>query len=262
MRTSTSVLQTHITDDNERTEPYCRGIIQQYAASMSMAFSMIIYLLLRNHVGNILFLRFVTALTSFSYLGLQYFCLFNSNKKSFDGSQSIFGSVFYLILNIIFLMFSIISFISIISFPVGVWGKKTIAGYFTTLFPLLALSTFLLSTSCSVTSSSFEFTTTDDIDMFLDFSALLCVLMMIVMLILCQKNGGRFFFAIVSTIPVLIRSYRRKHLSSPKYQGPTTIWRPAIPTIILAITLISYSAVAYVSLNTLYNCLEPFTQTS
>ncbi|KAG5858487.1 DUF2463 domain-containing protein [Encephalitozoon hellem] len=218
-----------------------KDIIQICAAPISMVFPIITYLLLEEDtIRYNMLLKLAIVLPPFLYSGVHCLIMFNNSRTEQSDSSSTPLSTF---LNIIFLLFSIISLLSIIAFPIDEWGKDYTIFLSIILPSFFVSSTYLLSTSCTLTRSIFQYTAANTADILLDLLILLSILASIAAGIALNINvwAWTFCFIILPAILILTRSWREKYLPSAKYNGPTSPWRVAILIIIFLIAIIIYS---------------------
>lgn len=149
-------IQTSAKSSSEKNEVDQKGIVQQYGASISMVFPIIICLVLEDSIKDSAFLRFITALLPCPYSGVHYFLLLDSNRNPHDESPSLFHPILYSILNLIFLLFPIISLLCIIAFTIYKWEEGTSISFSTIVSPMIVVSAYLLPTSCSLTPPTFD----------------------------------------------------------------------------------------------------------
>ncbi|UTX42682.1 DUF2463 domain-containing protein [Encephalitozoon hellem] len=192
--------------------------------------------------------KLAIVLPPFLYSGIQYFILFDKNRRTQCESPSIFNSAIGFLLSIALLLPFITAFIFIIGLSITNWKKYDIHFFLTVTSPHLISFTYLLSTSCSLTRSNFQYTTTGAVDILLDL--IIFILMLGAMadlsslgednLSLMKENDLNNFYSVTTfAIVVLIRSYRESYLLSAKHNSPTKIWRLAIliPLLIVIATI-------------------------
>ncbi|KAG5858488.1 DUF2463 domain-containing protein [Encephalitozoon hellem] len=224
----------------------CRDILHICAALISMALPIIICLL-PEESGDRLDTLFKLAMSfpPFLCLGIQCLILFDKNIAEQSESPSTLSSALVFLLNTLLLLFSAISLISIIALTIENWDEDSVVSISLMLPPLFA-SIHLLDTSCSLTHSDFHYTTTNTADILLDLLIFLAVLASTACFVFKTISQTLAFCSIiVSTILILIRSWREKYLPSAKYEGSVVPWRVAISIIILVIATIIYAIMGY-----------------
>ncbi|KAG5858466.1 DUF2463 domain-containing protein [Encephalitozoon hellem] len=202
--------------------------------------SIICFLLEENIIKRSILPKLAMSFPPFLYLGIQCLILFNKNRK--EQSEPPHTALFSLRNITLFLLFAT-SFIFITLLSVGQDDKvKDLEPFLSiVLLPLLVLFAYMSSTSCSLTQSNFQYTTTGTVDILLDLLILLSTLAPIAgMFSDVNFIVWTICFIIVLPILMLIRSWREKCLPSAKYNGPTKIWRVAISIIILVTAIITY----------------------
>ncbi|UTX42703.1 DUF2463 domain-containing protein [Encephalitozoon hellem] len=258
MNVNINVSQLDLTDKHTKERKVkldCWDIIQICAAPISIVLPIITYLLLEEDTIRYNTLpHLAIVLPPFLYSGIQYFVLFNNNRKEECESLSTLKSALAFLLNTLLLLFSIISFLSIIALLIDKWDKDSEIFFSIVLPPLLA-PTYLLSTSCSLAQSNFHYTTANTVDILLDLLILLSIPAPFIACIVFNigKNAWMLCFTVILAILTLIRSWKEKYFPSAKYDSPTRLWRVAIPVIILVIAIIAYGFMAILSLLILHN---------
>ncbi|KAG5860370.1 DUF2463 domain-containing protein [Encephalitozoon hellem] len=226
-----------------------KDVMRICVAPMSIVLPVIIYSLLKEHaIRYNIVLKFIIVLPPFLYSGIQYFILFDKNRRTQCESPSIFNSAIGFLLSIALLLPFITTFIFIIGLSTTNWKKYDIHFFLTVTSPLLISFAYLLSTSCSLTRSNFQYTTASAVDILLDLIILILMLGAVADLSslgkddlsLRRKNDLNNFYSVINfAIVALIRSYRESYLLSAKHNGPTKIWRLAILAIPLLIVIVT-----------------------
>ncbi|UTX42313.1 DUF2463 domain-containing protein [Encephalitozoon hellem] len=254
MNVSINLPELDQTDEHTKEHRAALGfwdIIQICAAPVSMALPIIICSLLqRNTIHYNTLPKLAMSFPPFLYSGVHCLIMFNNNRKEQYESPSTLNSALAFLLNILLLLFSAISFLSIILSATKKWNQN-IKNLLTILvFPFLVPSTYLLSTSCSLAQSNFHYTTTNTLDILLDLLILLSIPASIAIIPIFSfwKKVWIPCFVIILPILILIRSWREKYRPSAKYNGPTKIWRVATLIIILAPAIIAYGFIGFTSL--------------
>ncbi|AFM98215.1 hypothetical protein EHEL_050040 [Encephalitozoon hellem ATCC 50504] len=219
-------------------------LIKQHAATVSILLPIVITLLLRHHVNTIP-LKLITVILPCLYSGLQYLSIFSHNRNYHHISPSAPLTTFHFIYNIILLLFSTISFLSIITLSINDWDRGDFNFFSTTLSPFLVLPPYLLDTSCNLTQPYSHYAATDSIDILLDLVIFLYPLAMIA--INLQEETTWILHSAI-TIILFIRSYRKRCLPPPSHQGPLKVWRLIVPIITLLIGVIIYNVLGFGSL--------------
>ncbi|WEL39136.1 DUF2463 domain-containing protein [Encephalitozoon hellem] len=230
-----------------RAELNWKDIIQICAAPISMVFPIITYLLLdEDTVRYNILLKLAIVLPPFLYSGVHCLIMFNKNRTEQSDSSSTPLSTF---LSIIFLLFSLISLLSIIALSIVDERNEDLDAFLFSMIPFLLTSTYLLSTSYTLTRSSFQYTTTNTINILLDLLIFLSITAPIADIALnINVSAEVFCFIILPATLIFIRSWREKYLQSAKYNGPPKLWRIFIPAIILVTAIIAYGLMGFVSL--------------
>ncbi|KAG5858468.1 DUF2463 domain-containing protein [Encephalitozoon hellem] len=249
MNISISLPQLDQTDEHRVKLDYC-DIIHIGAAPISTVLPIIICLLLEGDlIKHKILPKLLILIPPFLYSGIQSLVLFNNNRREQSVSPSTLTSALHSLTNITLLLFSLISLLSIIALSIiNTWGKDVYA-FLSAMLPFLLASTYLLSTSCSLAQSNFQYTATNTVDIFLDLLILLSMPASIAVIAL-NINVWALCFVIVLVLPILIliRSWREKYRPSAKYNGPTKLWRVAILIIILVAATIAYGFIGFTSL--------------
>ncbi|WEL38338.1 DUF2463 domain-containing protein [Encephalitozoon hellem] len=216
-----------------------RDAMRICVAPMSIVLPVIIYSLLEEHaIRHSILLKFIIVLPPFLYSGIQYFILFDKNRRTQCESPSIFNSAIGFLLSIALLLPFVTAFIFIIGLSITNWKKYDIHFFLTVTSPHLISFAYLLSTSCSLTRSNFQYTTTGAVDILLDLIIFILMLGTMADLSSRKENDLNDFCPVtIFAIVALIRSYRESYLLSAKHRGPTKIWRLAILTIPLLIVI-------------------------
>ncbi|UTX43459.1 DUF2463 domain-containing protein [Encephalitozoon hellem] len=254
MNVSINLPQLDQTDEHakeHRAGPSWKDIIQICAAPISMVFPIITYLLLdEDTIRYNILLKLAIVLPPFLYSGVHCLIMFNNNRTEQSKPLSTPRPPLVFLLNTLLLLFSIISLISIIAFPIDEWGKDYTIFLSIILPSFFVSSTYLLSTSCTLTRSSLQYTTTNTIDILLDLLILLSILASIAAGIALDINiwAWTFCFIILPVILIFIRSWREKYLPSAKYEGSVVASRVAIPLIIFLISIVIYSLLTHLLL--------------
>ncbi|UTX42305.1 DUF2463 domain-containing protein [Encephalitozoon hellem] len=232
----------------------CWDIIHICAAPISIVLSTIICLLLKEDLieYNIL-LRLITISPPFLYSGMHCLALFNKNRKEQCESSSTFHSALRTLLNTLLLLFSVISFLSIIALSIVHEWDEDSDDFLSIVLPPLLTSTYLLNTSCSLTQSNFRYTTTNTTDILLDLLILLFTPALIIIDTVLNIGSKAWIFCFITALPVLIliRSWRERCLPSTKHEESVAVSRTAIPIIILVTAIIAYSLMGILSLSVL-----------
>ncbi|KAG5858490.1 DUF2463 domain-containing protein [Encephalitozoon hellem] len=254
MNVSINLPQLDQTDQHtkqHRATPACRDIIQICAAPISIVLPIIVHLLLEEDLIRYNILpKLAIVLPPLLYSGIQCFVvLFNNNREEQCESPSTLTSALRSLTNISLLLFSLISFLSIILLATDKYNQNIKSLLIMLTFPYLVPSTYLLNTSCSLTQSNFHYTTTNSLDILLDLLILLSTASIITILTFnFVEKGWILCFVIVLPILILIRSWREKYRPSTKYNGPTSLWRVATLIVILVSAIIAYSFMGFTSL--------------
>ncbi|WEL38139.1 DUF2463 domain-containing protein [Encephalitozoon hellem] len=195
-------------------------------------------------------LKLIIPLPPFLYSGIQYLIIFNNNRREQSVSPSTLSSALHSLTNISLLLFSLISLLSIIALTIDIRdGDSKAFLLFIIMYPFLVSSTYMLSTSCTLTQSNFQYTTTNTADILLDLLILLSILASIVGIDLNINVQALLFCSIiVPAILIFIRSWRERCLQSTKHEESVAVWRVAILIIIFLIAIIIYSFLAYMLL--------------
>ncbi|WEL38924.1 DUF2463 domain-containing protein [Encephalitozoon hellem] len=258
MNVSINLPELEQTDEHtkeHRAELNWRDIIQICAAPISMVFPIITYLLLdEDTIRYNILLKLAIVLPPFLYSGVHCLIMFNKNRTEQSDSSSTPLSTF---LNIIFLLFSLISLLSIITFSIDRCDKNYETFLCLVIFFFLVSSTYLLSTSCTLTRSSFQYTTTNTADTLLDLLIFLSIPASIAGIALnINIWAWTFCFIILPAILIFIRSWREKYLPSTKYEGSAAVWRLFVPAIILLIAISIHTFLGYTLLATFREKLQ------
>ncbi|KAG5859427.1 DUF2463 domain-containing protein [Encephalitozoon hellem] len=251
MNVNINVSQLDLTGEHTKERKVkldCWDIIQICAAPISIVLPTIIYLLLEEDIIRYSILpQLAIVFPPFLYPGIQYFVLFNNNRKEQCESPSKLKYALAFLLNTLFLLFSIISFLSIIALLIDKWDKDSEIIFSITLPPLFT-PTYLLSTSCSLAQSNFHYTTANTVDILLDLLIFLSQASIITISTFnFVEKVWALFFIILLPILILIRSWREKYLPSAKYSGPTKPWRVATLIVILVSAIIAYDFMGFMS---------------
>ncbi|WEL38947.1 DUF2463 domain-containing protein [Encephalitozoon hellem] len=214
-----------------------------YSPFIAIALPAVVYFLLKNTIKNSFLLVLIAVLFSCLYSGIQYFLLSSINRESSDESQpTLYPAIYLNAFSGTFLILSIISFLSIITAFIKKSEGEWIDCFFGYISLMMVLSTYLLSRSYSFTSTNIEFIATGRLNIILDLLMVLCIFM--ISTITSYENHYPIFAA-VSTILVLVRSYREKYapFEKRKHKGPITKWRVITLIFILAVITDVYKLV-------------------
>ncbi|WEL38140.1 DUF2463 domain-containing protein [Encephalitozoon hellem] len=229
-----------------------KDAMQIYLAPTSIILPSIICLspkenIIRHSISS----KLAIVLPPFLYSGIQYFILFNNTREQSEQTPTEHTPI-HILLNTLLLLFSAISFLSTIPFTIDPWNRDSKALLPIAISPFLVSSTHLLTTSCTLTRYNFHYTPTGSVDILLDLLIFLSITPTIPSIHSnINPSPEVFYLIILSAILTMSRSWKEKCLPSAKYNGPTKIWRVAIPITILASATIIYAITAYASLVTL-----------
>ncbi|CAD26522.1 hypothetical protein [Encephalitozoon cuniculi GB-M1] len=248
---TTHVPEPHRTEQHAENQRHWRKILG-IAPIVSIAFPATMYFISdEDSFEDSLFLRFITVLLPFSYSAVQY-ALLHTNWKSHNKPERILQSILYYTLNLLFLAFSIISILSIIAFTLAEWEDDDWENnndpiIFSFILPSFTVPlTYLLSTSCCLVPGQIGFTDTG-INVLVDILILLCSAGDLVPAFDEVKHC--YYFAIISSILILIRLLREKLSPEKQSPPPTAPWRIAVFVLILISIVIAYALLAYLIMN-------------
>ncbi|CAD25526.1 hypothetical protein [Encephalitozoon cuniculi GB-M1] len=250
---TTHVPEPHRTEQHTENQRHWRKILD-IAPIVSIAFPAAMYFIFtKDSFEDSLFLRFITLLLPFSYSAVQY-ALLHTNWKSHNKPEGILQSMLYYTLNLLLLAFTIISILSIIAFTLAEWEGDDWENnddpiIFSFILPSFTVPlTYLLSVSCRLVPGHIGFTDTG-INVLIDILILLCSTGNLVPAFDEVKHC--YYFAIISSILILIRLLREKHGPSEKSALPTAPWRVAILVLILIFAALIYLFMMWVSIDIL-----------
>lgn len=172
--TTPKTIIANILNQKKHIQPHWRDIIQHHIPPISIALPIIIYLLPEKSINHNLLLRFITVILPCSYSTTQSLLLFLHNRKSCNYRSSYISSIRTSgILDVFLLSFISIPVILVFAASIDTWDDQALPRLSMYFCPLIVLSTYLLSTSCNLTTTSLQFTTTGNIDILLDLLMLL-----------------------------------------------------------------------------------------
>ncbi|CAD26305.1 hypothetical protein [Encephalitozoon cuniculi GB-M1] len=224
--------KTREQQNSKRSAKACWGtVFSDLGALMSIALPMLMYFTFtKNDFDTSPLLKVVMLLFPCSYSAAGYFLLCYSSRTAHHKT-----GILYHLLNVLLVTFAAISILSIIVLPIEKWSKRLLGVYSMPSSSFVVSLTYLLYTSCDLTTASF---TDTGITAFVELLSLLFLMSYPIFL---TRNPEYYpYLSIISAILILARSFKEKYFPNKKTSESVVRWRLLIFFVILGFTTFSY----------------------